>query len=724
MIDLAWRKASTIWLPLTLYLLLAFCYFVTVPPLEGFDASAHMNAANYLRKEQRLPLFDRATGEFSYELIAQPPLYHALAALATGWLPYDSADQYVRDSANRYFPELSHRQSIDLPTVPQSVKWALLLARLVSLVGGLCTVAASWLWVHTLLPAERWLPTAVAATVGLNPLFLFISTSITNDAWAAAGTVGVIWLVTAMAARGETRLMRWLLVGMVAGLAVLIKYSVPLLAGPALLILLYYRHKWSLVDLGKIAAMLLIGAVLTAGFWYGRSLLLYGSIIPLETMSEALITLLRPTLMPLTEVWEILPFLFYSYWGLFVATFAPAPFLRLLYWLVMIALIGLPIALYKGRGTVVVPLIWLALTWFALNLISMVNYMRLISYGEQARFLLPAAPATGLLLVLGCQAWLPRRYAGTLRALILPLFVLIALWPLPTLHRAYAQPPAVVEDAPERAVKATFEGGMTVAGYSLPSGAAAAPDAVLPVTLYLSAEQPIAEDATLFLHLLDEQERLLYQYDGVPYAGRHPTRQWQAGQLFADTYELDLAAPVVTDTLATLTLGFYRFGEPTERLPVYDAHGAEIGDRVVLGEIRLLAAAPPGVSSAAEPLAQWANGVELLEATVTSRAADGYAVRLVWRTTAPLAVNYTVFAQFIGDDGRVAAQSDQMPGGDRVPTSTWLVNEEIVDTHFLAAAEAGETLIVGLYDARTGERVPLQAPPAQDYYAVPVPKQE
>ncbi|MCB0140217.1 MAG: glycosyltransferase family 39 protein, partial [Caldilineaceae bacterium] len=304
-----WLAASGIWLPLAAYLVMAILYLLAVPPLEGFDAVAHMNAINFYRKERRLPLFDRPTGDFSYELIAQPPLYHAIAALATAWLPYDDADQYVHESVNRYFPERSQRQSVVLPQMPAAVNRAMLVARLVSLLGGILTVSATWLWVRTALPDQRWLPTAVTATVALNPLFLFISTSITNDAWAAAGTVVVIWLITAAAARANTPWFHWLLIGVVTGLAVLVKYSVPIVAAPALLILLQYGRHRPLGRFVQIAALLFAGAVLTAGFWYGRSTLLYGSPIPLDAMSTALIALLRPALMPLAEVWAILPFL-------------------------------------------------------------------------------------------------------------------------------------------------------------------------------------------------------------------------------------------------------------------------------------------------------------------------------------------------------------------------------------------------------------------------------
>ncbi|MEZ4710795.1 MAG: glycosyltransferase family 39 protein [Caldilineaceae bacterium] len=707
---------SGIWLPLIVYLIVAICYLLAVPPLEGFDAVAHMNAINYYRTERHFPLFDRTTGDFSYELIAQPPLYHALGALATAWLPYDNAAQYVQESANPYFPERSQHQSVILPQLPTSVNRALLVARLISLLGGTLAVAATWLWVRTALPDQPWLPTAVTAVVALNPLFLFISTSITNDAWAAAGTVVVIWLVTAAAVQEDTPWYHWLFIGMVTGLAVLVKYSVPIVAAPALLILLQYGRHRPMGRFVQIATMLFAGAALTAGFWYGRSTLLYGSPIPLAAMSEALIALQRPVLMPLAEVWAILPFLFYSYWGLFVAIFAPEPFLRTAQWMVLLAVVGLPIGLYRAWGTAVGKLIGLALLWFGLNLVSMINYMRLISYGEQARFLLPGAPALGLLMVVGWQAWLPSRNATGLRALVLPFFMLLALWPWPTLRAAHALPDAVSAEAAARPIHATFEGGEVVIGYTLPAGAALAPGAQLPITLYLTTAQPIAQDHTLFLHLVDDEDRLLFQFDGVPDEGRHPTRQWRPGEIFGDTHMLQLSAPMTADTLATLTVGFYEIGEPNKRLPIYDHTGAEIGDRLILGRVRVLAAAPRLSTGAQTPLAQWAGGIDLLKAAVEQGDSDQIKIALTWRTTALLATDYTVFVQFLNAAGDVVAQLDQQPQAGQAPTSTWLVNEEIVDSYQLAAPASWTKLIVGLYNAQNGERLPLATLPAQDYF--------
>lgn len=721
---LTFRHLRGLFAILVLYLALASAYLSIVPPLEGFDAIAHMNAINYWRQEKRLPQIDLPTNQYSYELLTQPPLYYMVSAVLTSWIDGDDAERYVQESANRYFPGLSSRQSIDLPKMPISVERAMLLARLASLAGGLVAVMATWLWVRVVVPEQRWLPLAVSTVVACNPLFLFVSTSITNDAWAAAATATVIYLVTYLATHPPRSLLPWVLVGAVAGIAALTKYSVLLVALPALFILLQYRlyRPWPRFLL--ICAALLGGALLTAGWWYGRNLLLYGQPIPLERLSAVITTLERSTIMTPTEAWELLPFLFYSYWGLFVAIFAPERFFVALQWAVLVALIGLPLGLYWHRQQRDYPrALWLALLWFALNLVSMVNYMRLVSYGEQARFLLTATPAIALLLVFGWQSWVPMRYASWLRLLILPAFILLALWPLPTLQSAYSRPPIVSSPQVARPVDAHFRGGMTLSGYAFPAGRALIPKSTLPLTLYLTTEQPVEGDYTFFLQLVDKTDQLLYQYDGVPANGRHPTRQWQPGEIFADTYELAPTSPPITDTVATLILGFYEYEAPTKRLPLLNAGGEEIGDRFVLSKIRLPAAPPQISETATVPLAQWTNGLELLDTSMTPGTDDRYSVQLQWRTTALLPTDYTVFVQFLDATDQIIAQLDEEPRNGQAPTSTWLVNERIDENVELYVPERWSRLIIGLYDAQSGVRLPrLDSPTDIDYFDIPNPR--
>jgi uncharacterized membrane protein len=83
-------------------------------------------------------------------------------------------------------------------------------------------------------------------------------------------------------------------------------------------------------------------------------------------------------------------------------------------------------------------------------------------------------------------------------------------------------------------------------------------------------------------------------------------------------------------------------------------------------------------------------------------------ITLIWRAGADaITTDYTVFAQLIGADGAVIAQSDQYPG-DR-PTSSWRAGEYVIDAHALTynVEPRDGTLYVGLYDARTNTRVRL-----------------
>jgi 4-amino-4-deoxy-L-arabinose transferase-like glycosyltransferase len=88
-----------------------------------------------------------------------------------------------------------------------------------------------------------------------------------------------------------------------------------------------------------------------------------------------------------------------------------------------------------------------------------------------------------------------------------------------------------------------------------------------------------------------------------------------------------------------------------------------------------------------------------------------FAVRLVWQAETTSNISYTIFLQLIDADGNVIAQSDRIPAGGTRPTTSWRSNEYIVDEHLLQwndrARSGSARLIVGLYDANTGERVRL-----------------
>jgi hypothetical protein len=87
-------------------------------------------------------------------------------------------------------------------------------------------------------------------------------------------------------------------------------------------------------------------------------------------------------------------------------------------------------------------------------------------------------------------------------------------------------------------------------------------------------------------------------------------------------------------------------------------------------------------------------------------------VTLYWQATNPRPqdTDYKVFMHVLDETGQVIAQHDGEPAAGRMPTRTWRRGDTVVDTHrvvWLQPSYTGQaTIVVGLYDFQTGERVP------------------
>ncbi|HMN27488.1 MAG TPA: hypothetical protein PKE45_04965, partial [Caldilineaceae bacterium] len=305
---------------------------------------------------------------------------------------------------------------------------------------------------------------------------------------------------------------------------------------PALVLLWRYQRQGGWGRLWRAVGWLALGSALVAGWWYLRNVLLYGSPLPFAEMAIVLPTMQRPQPMPLPQLIATIPWLFTSYWGVFVSILAPPAYLNTTTWLMLLAgaglLAGWAMAWLSGRQRRPRPAtlaqhtegptlnrdragvpVWVyvfALAWFGAIFAGVVHWTRTITFGEQGRLLHGAAPAFALLLVTGWTGWLPDAWRRWLVRLVPLLMLGIALWPLPTLQRAYALPEALTPPpTPDRPIEATFAGGMRLVGLDLPDGAALAPGERLPLTLFWQTDQEIPANYTLFVHLADEQDQLL-----------------------------------------------------------------------------------------------------------------------------------------------------------------------------------------------------------------------
>ena len=93
------------------------------------------------------------------------------------------------------------------------------------------------------------------------------------------------------------------------------------------------------------------------------------------------------------------------------------------------------------------------------------------------------------------------------------------------------------------------------------------------------------------------------------------------------------------------------------------------------------------------------------------QAGQPFAVRLLWEALHTPEIAYTVFVHLRAPDGTIIAQSDRQPADGVRPTTGWIAGEYVQDAHRLTFNDAGyrgaASLVVGLYDPATGERVNL-----------------
>lgn len=105
----------------------------------------------------------------------------------------------------------------------------------------------------------------------------------------------------------------------------------------------------------------------------------------------------------------------------------------------------------------------------------------------------------------------------------------------------------------------------------------------LELTLYWQAMGPIAEDYTVFVHLLTPEGAFVLGQDGQPLGGLYPTSFWGEGEKVVDGRSWFTDVPPGE---YQLQVGLYLLATG-QRLPVSGPNN-ELGDRVMLGTIQLI----------------------------------------------------------------------------------------------------------------------------------------
>jgi len=106
---------------------------------------------------------------------------------------------------------------------------------------------------------------------------------------------------------------------------------------------------------------------------------------------------------------------------------------------------------------------------------------------------------------------------------------------------------------------------------------------MLSLTLYWKALAEIDTSYTVFIHLLDAEDKIWGQRDSVPGNGALPTTGWLPGEIIVDQYEVPIQ-PDASPGQYGIEIGMYQ-AETGERLPIINQRGQVVDNRVLLEEV-------------------------------------------------------------------------------------------------------------------------------------------
>ena len=109
------------------------------------------------------------------------------------------------------------------------------------------------------------------------------------------------------------------------------------------------------------------------------------------------------------------------------------------------------------------------------------------------------------------------------------------------------------------------------------------PGQTLHLTLYWQTLTPMEQSYTVFTHLLDKNNQIWGQKDGIPCNGMRPTTGWAEQEIIIDEYDIPIQADAPPGQY-TLEIGLYDL-ITGQRLPVMSEDGTVLDNKILLTEV-------------------------------------------------------------------------------------------------------------------------------------------
>ena len=733
----AWKWFNDLNIPLSplqwillFYLVFGLAYATASPVFEAHEELWHFGYVQHLRETGELPVqvFDGRDTIFAQHG-SQPPLYYALVAVISSPFHIDDVEDYrlLNPHVALNQPDSFGNKNLIIRDETQSL-WrgtglAVVLIRGVGLALGAATIALIYKISAYIAPQRPTVAFVAAAITGLNPMFIFVSASVNNDALAMVLNGGIILLLL-RCLRDGCSLKSSVAIALLFALTSITKLTslvlLPVVVAVGLFVFHRRRDRRGLLIyfLSLVVLWLII-----AGWWYLRNWQLYHEPFGLLTMAD--IAGPRGIIFSPIRLFDEFQRFRMSYWGVFGA-------LNIQLTTIFYLLLDLML-FFSAIGCVFLILQLLAISDFAyaryelIHILTMLSaivllfvgvfYWNTLTRSSDGRVLFPLIAVISPILAVGFveSVWwivfslrppnlefvragdaVPKDLLHETMLWQLRLLGIVAiLAPFTVIAGQYHLPQpltAVPENA--RPVYAEFDDVALVAYERIDRRYS--PGDRVRVKLYWQVLEQSARDKSILLTLVDDNKQEIGHYATYPGAGSLRTSRWNAGAIYADEYLVSIHSGAS---------GRYPFDLQVEWADLHgrgsvEATNAE-GERIEPVQLEIGAvvtlrsqATISGYNQIPEELQP--NFDESIRLQQYLLDPDLNHIVLNWRAEGTPADNYTVFIHVFDQDGEMIAQADMQP---RLPTRYWRWGE-IYSTHHqfdpnLSLLE--HTVLVGWY---------------------------
>lgn len=408
----------------TIFLIFGLCYSYYTPLWNPPDEERHFAYCEYIAQHHTLPPLTIDHHAVSITQAIHPPLYYLIASLfcSDGGGPIQERI-LVNDGPG--FTTISHPQYETNFPYTGKAKEAYLI-RLFSLVLSTTNICFIYLIVCVLFPGNTALASATALFAAMNPQFLHISVSVSNENLSdALSTIYLFALLRYI--KADVRTPHHMVTGMLLGCCLLSKtatlFYIPLTA--VLIAWSYLRNRRRLIE---SVSLIFSVATLVAGWWYLRNWLVFNDPFASKLLMTTQIWSVRRVPLTVSDVTKILSNTFVSFFGNFGAFQIPLPkmYLSIYGGMMVLALTGLFWMLRKKTFTVFQRQSFFLLSLSLLGGVGIFILLNTKYVGVyMGRYLYIVIAPIGLFTCMGVSSLFPQRLRNA--ALIALSFLLIIL---------------------------------------------------------------------------------------------------------------------------------------------------------------------------------------------------------------------------------------------------------------------------------------------------------